>query len=465
MADETGIESVEMKNIAVILAGGKGTRLGEHIPKQFLKIAGKKVIEHTISVFENHPAIDEICVVVAQDYIRDIESICLENGFRKLRKILNGGSKRYESSLSAISAYASLGECNLIFHDAVRPLVNSRIISDVIRTLKDYVAVDVAVPTTDTILVSSVADTIESIPNRATLRNGQTPQAFRLSVIREAYRRGLADPKFTTTDDCGVVVKYCPDVEVKIVKGEQFNMKLTYKEDLFLLDKLFQLRSVIDDASLTSGQIQELTQKVVVVFGGSRGIGREIVELCQRNGIACESFSRSNGVDVTDSSQVEKVLGDVNAKYGRIDYVINTVGVLDRQPLVQMEESTISRSIATNYLSCINVARASFPYLKKSHGSILFYTSSSYTRGRAMYSLYSSLKAAIVNFVQALSEEWQTYGILVNCINPERTRTPMRLENFGIEPENTLLSPEKVAMASLHTLVMPYNGEVIDVKR
>lgn len=82
-----------------------------------------------------------------------------------------------------------------------------------------------------------------------------------------------------------------------------------------------------------------------------------------------------------------------------------------------------------------------------------------------MYCLYSSLKAAIVNFVQALSEEWFDSGIRINCINPERTKTPMRIKNFGNEPDGTLLDPRTVAAASVKTLLSPMTGEVIDVKR
>lgn len=455
-----------MKNIAVILAGGSGQRLGEAIPKQFIKIAGKKVIEHTINVFQTHPLIDEICVVVHPDYERDIETIRLNNGFTKLTKVLIGGKERYDSSLAAIYAYDSTEDVNLIFHDAVRPLVNERIINDVIVALSKYDAIDVAVPTTDTIIQVDADDEIVKIPSRQNLRNGQTPQAFKLSVIKEAYNRALIDPNFKTTDDCGVVLKYMPETPVYVVRGEQFNMKLTYKEDIFLLDKLFQLRSISEAGlSLTNNEINLVKGKTIVIFGGTQGIGYELSLICESYGMNVISVSRATGVDITDMSAVEKILAQTNSRFGSIDYIVNTVGILDRQPLRDMTDEVITRSINVNYLGCVNVAKASFAYLKKTTGSLLFYTSSSYTRGRAMYCLYSSLKAAIVNFVQALSEEWFDYGIRVNCINPERTKTPMRIKNFGNEPAGTLLDPKTVAVSSLKTLLSSMTGEVIDVKR
>lgn len=456
----------KIKNVAVILAGGSGQRLGDALPKQFIKIAGKKVIEHTIDAFERNASIDEICVVVHPDYVRDIEAIVLNNHFTKLRRILNGGKERYHSSLAAIRSYDGAEEVNLIFHDSVRPLVNDRIINDCVAALSKYDAVDVAVPTTDTIISVDDDDEIVKIPKRSFLRNGQTPQAFKLSVIKEAYSRALADSKFMTTDDCGVVLKYMPEVPIYVVKGEQFNMKLTYKEDIFLLDKLFQLRSNASvSAVIKPEQWTELQSKVIVVFGGSQGIGKEIVDVLASHGVIVHSFSRSSGVDVGNNRNVADALKSVYEQRGRIDFVINTAGVLDRQPLSEMSYETIGHSVMTNYLGCVNVAKEAYRYLLESHGGLIFYTSSSYTRGRAMYSLYSSLKAAIVNLVQALSEEWLDKGVRVNCINPERTKTPMRIKNFGNEPEDSLLSASKVAYVSLNVLLSAMSGEVIDVKR
>ena len=283
-----------MKNIAIILAGGTGQRLGDSIPKQFLKVAGKKVIEHTLDVFQNHPQIDEIAVVSNPNFLNEIENIAIKNNYTKLKKILQGGKERYHSSLSAINAYDGDKEINLIFHDAVRPLVNDRIISDCIAALDKYKAVDVAIKTTDTIIKVNEDEYITGIPARDYLRNGQTPQAFKLSTIKQAYKLALCDPDFKTTDDCGVVYKYMPNELVYVVKGEQFNMKLTYKEDLFLLDKLFQLKSIAQqNETITPKAQQKLPVSVIVVFGGSYGIGLDVVNICNGYGAHVYSFSRS----------------------------------------------------------------------------------------------------------------------------------------------------------------------------
>ena len=453
-------------NIAVILAGGSGSRFGRDLPKQFLKVAGKKVIEHTIDVFEHNDLIDEIAVVTQPEYIADVEQLVVNNHYRKVRKILVGGKERYHSSLSAINAYTEDTD-NLIFHDAVRPLVNDRIINDCIEALKEYDAVDVAIPVADTIIQVDDTDCINAIPTRSLLRSGQTPQCFKRGVINRAYEIAMQDPNFVTTDDCGVVRKYLPETPVYVVKGEVFNMKITYKEDLFLVDKLFQLKSQEgSQEALTEKAKEQLKGKVLIVFGGSYGIGADVARLAQECGAKVYSFSRSlNHVDVSDYEQVSEALKQVYDTEGSIHFVVDTAGILVKEALATMEYERIQQSVNVNILGIINVAKASYPYLQKTKGSLLAYTSSSYTRGRMMYSIYSATKAAVVNLVQALAEEWSNDQIRVNCINPERTKTPMRVSNFGNEPEDTLLKSEEVAIASLNTLVADCTGEVIDVKR
>jgi len=451
-----------IRNIAIVLAGGVGSRLGLSTPKQFFKVAGKMVIEHTLDTFERNPHIDEIVVVSNPVYVSDVENIVLRNGWKKVKKILKGGKERYDSSLSAIHAYEGGEEVNLVFHDAVRPLVSQRIIDDVCEALKTYEAIDVTVPAVDTI-IEAEGDHIASIPDRSRLQRGQTPQAFRLSVISEAYKRAFKDPDFKVTDDCGVVVKYMPEVPVHLVEGEESNMKLTYKEDTFLLDKLFQLRGSQAPETLDRTKLQG---RVAVVFGGSYGIGKDVVDELRQAGTRVHSFSRSlTKTDVGNRKDVARALKEVYDKEGQIDYVINTAGVLNKEPLCAMDYGIIQAAVQTNYMGTVNVAIEAYNYLKETQGQLIFFTSSSYTRGRAFYSIYSSTKAAIVNFVQAVSQEWESVGIRVNCINPERTKTPMRVKNFGIEPDDTLLRSEVVADATVRCLLADYTGQVIDVKR
>ena len=453
-------------NIAVILAGGIGSRLGLDKPKQFMKVAGKTVIEHTVGVFQNNEQIDEIAIVMHASYVHDAEEMVIKNHWTKVKKILNGGSERYESSLAAINAYKKLAETkdiNLIFHDAVRPLVSVKIIDDVIDALKSYDAVDVAIPAVDTVIkLDETKKYIKNIPDRNYLNRGQTPQAFKYDVIAKAYNIALQDKNLQTTDDCGIVRKYLPDIKVFVVAGEEQNVKLTYPEDAYVLEKLFQIKGTEPSKKIS---LNKLKHKVMVVFGGNSGIGLDMVKIAETYGAKCYSFSRSTtNTDISDIEQVEAALKIVDDKEHTIDYVVNTAAILNKEPLMHLKEDMINKIIDINYNGMVNVTTASYKYLVESKGQILHFTSSSYTRGRANYALYSSTKAAVVNFVQAVAEEWQQDGIRINCINPQRTKTPMRTSNFGIEDEKTLLKSKDVAEVSLKTLLSNFSGVVVDVK-
>lgn len=453
-----------MSNIAIILAGGVGTRLGEPKPKQLLKVAGKTVIEHTIDVFEKSNLIDEIAVVAHSDIKRDIERSILQNKWTKVKKILAGGKERYDSSLSAICAYEKYpDDTNLIFHDAVRPLLNPKIIESVIGKLKTHDAVDVVIPSPDTIVqVNETTEKIINVPNKLTYFRSQTPQGFKLSTLKKAYDLAEKEPNFKAIDDCDVISKTLPEIDIGIVYGEEKNIKLTYPEDAYLLDKLFQIHSLNIKADV---DFSKLNGKRIVVFGGNSGIGAEIIKIAEANGAKCSAVSRSmTHVDVSKRAEVCDILKKIANKWGGIDYVVNSAAILKKEPLMSMDSAVIQTLVETNYFGVVNIAMESYNYLKESKGKLLFFTSSSYTRGRAFYSLYSSTKAAVVNFVQALAEEWDGDEIKINCINPERTHTPMRTTNFGLEDPKTLLDASNVAKVALATLLSDITGQVVDVK-
>jgi NAD(P)-dependent dehydrogenase (short-subunit alcohol dehydrogenase family) len=148
-----------------------------------------------------------------------------------------------------------------------------------------------------------------------------------------------------------------------------------------------------------------------------------------------------------------------------VDYVVNTAGVLPRGELSETSEETIYAATEVNYLGPVFIAQEFHPHLARTKGSMLLFTSSSYTRGRAGYSLYSSAKAATVNLTQALADEWSATGVRINCVNPERTATPMRTKAFGEEPGDSLLESMAVARSSLDILVSGQTGHIIDVRK
>lgn len=232
----------ERKNVAVLLAGGSGVRMGGDTPKQLLKIGGKTVMEHAIEAFQQNDAVDEIVLVSSAESMETVRQLLKKRGYSKVRRIVEGGKERHDSTLNALRAFQEVNDrkandINLIFHDVARPLVSQRIITDVCQALERQQAVAVAVPCTDTIF-QVAGDTIRAIPNRAGLMAAQTPQAFRLSVIRCAYRQAQNDPAFSFTDDCGVVMKYLPEVSVHIIPGDDRNLKMTYRNDVAIMEAL-----------------------------------------------------------------------------------------------------------------------------------------------------------------------------------------------------------------------------------
>jgi 2-C-methyl-D-erythritol 4-phosphate cytidylyltransferase len=453
------------KTQMVILAGGSGERFGGEIPKQFIKIAGKTIIEHTIERVESCADIHSIIVVVHEMYYEYMNELVVKNHFHKVVKIIKGGNSRQESSYAGIQA-CDMDTDNVLFHDAIRPFVSERIIDDIVIALERYEAVDVAIPCADTIIKVNDEKVIESIPVRKYLMRGQTPQGFHLGLIRKAYERYLSDGNVFVTDDCGIIAHYGM-ADIYVVDGEEKNIKITYKEDAYLADKLFQTGTVTlnKEKKAITQVIELLRDKVGVIIGHTSGIGKDIYEIMKEVGGKVHGFSRSNGVDIKEYKQVDEAYKRVYQSEGEIDYIINCAGILNISKLESMDEEMIQEVVMTNYLGSINVVRNAIPYLKQTKGSMVLFTSSSYTRGRAMYSTYSSSKAAVVNFVQAMAEELYDDGIRINIMNPERTDTPMRRNNFGIEAAETLLKSKKVAEATLEAVLTNMTGQVIDVRR
>jgi len=206
-----------------------------------------------------------------------------------------------------------------------------------------------------------------------------------------------------------------------------------------------------------------LKEKKILIFGHSSGIGKEIYKICKNNLANVKGYSLPT-VDITDFPKVKKIIEKFVKEFGAINIFISTAGILKRGELISFSQKDIQRQITVNYIAQVNLVKEAIPKMAK-NGSIALFTSSSYTRGRETYSIYSSTKAAIVNFIQAISEEIVDQGIKINAICPARTNTPMREKNFGKESTKSLLNPKMVAEITLKVCLSNLTGQVININK
>jgi 2-C-methyl-D-erythritol 4-phosphate cytidylyltransferase len=207
-----------MRTVAVVLAGGSGRRFGGDQPKQLRLLAGRTLLEHCVAAFDRAPGIDEVLVVSAADLVA--ETAAQVAGYAKVTGVIPGGTARSDSARQAIAALraghpAGPGrDCNVLLHDAARPLVDQRIIADCVTALATWTAIGVVVPSTDTIV--EVRDgVLGAVLPRESLARCQTPQGFRLSVLGRAH--DLAVP-------------------IGAVTGSERNLKVTHPGDLDLAE-------------------------------------------------------------------------------------------------------------------------------------------------------------------------------------------------------------------------------------
>lgn len=444
------------KVTAILLMAGQGQRFNESLPKQFHNLSGKKIYLHTLDAFLKITMIDQIILVCNNEAINALKEELRSNNIPKTKvKVVEGGKTRQESS------YRGLLSCNkqtdiVVIHDAVRPFVSSRIILENIEKAKHYKAVDTCIETFDTIVQKNDKSFIESIPKRSTLLRGQTPQSFDYKLILKAHEKALAEGKENSSDDCQLAINI--GAKVYIVKGEDFNIKITNKLDLFIAEQLFRTMT-----TALSKNENDLKGKTYVVVGGTGGIGKEIINLLKKEDAKAIALSSSSEIklDLRDLRSIKEAFNKIYKLHGKIDGLINSAGVLKIAPLKDLSHEEILKLIEVNFSGLIFSCKEA---KIKDNGHIINIGSSACFKGRENSSIYSSCKAAILNFSQALAEELPKMKI--NIIIPERTDTKMRRENFPNENPKNLLSPKKVAETVINLLKREeLTGNIIEVKK
>lgn len=224
---------------AVVVAAGKGHRMAAGMNKVYLELAGRPVLAHTLDVFERIPDVRRVVLVVAPGE----EQICRERvinpfGLTKVTRLVAGGAERVDSVFHGLQAVP--GDCQLVVvHDGARPLFTSELLRKTVEAASGCGGALAAVPVKDTIKVADETGMVVSTPVRRHLWAAQTPQAFRLPALKEAYRQVRAKGVVVTDD---AMVMELAGYPVKVVMGDYENLKVTTPEDLVLAEAILRRR-------------------------------------------------------------------------------------------------------------------------------------------------------------------------------------------------------------------------------
>ncbi|MCB1084765.1 MAG: bifunctional cytidylyltransferase/SDR family oxidoreductase [Chlamydiia bacterium] len=416
---------------AILLLSGNGSRFGSDVPKQFLNLSGKKIYLRTLETFLPFKEFSEILLVSPKPFHSEILKEVNDPRIR----IVEGGHTRQDSSYLGLLA-CGRETTHVVIHDGVRPFISRKIIQSHLEALKTHAAIDTCIPSTDTIVHVKRIDTIKSIPPRSEYMRGQTPQSFHYPLILEAHEKASDQ---NASDDCQLALSLGHPVH--IIPGSEDNIKITNELDLFLAEQLMRRRQ----RPLPPSQ-HSLKGKRFAITGGTGGIGSALASLLKKEGATPLILSKSSPtypIDLTDFSATQELFDSL----GPLDGLINCVGYLSIKPFHALTPDEIDRLITTNLHALLYPCHAA---KIKPGGHIVNLSSSSYSRGRKSYTLYSSAKAAIVNFTQGLADERP--DLQINAIVPQRTATPMRTTNFPDEKPSSLLSPQAVAQEILTLL-------------
>ncbi len=227
------------KDTAIIVAGGRGSRMGSDLPKQYMELKGRPVISYCLEAFEKS-FIDEVILVTAEDFIDYCwEEIVHKYAYRKVKKIVAGGRERYHSVQKGL--LAAEGSDYVYIHDAARPYLTQEMLAQLAEGVREYEAVSAAVPSKDTIKEADEEGMCVKALDRSRLWNIQTPQVFSYPLICRAFRNLSEEESAGITDDTMVVEKYAGH-RVKLVEGSYCNYKITTPEDLVIMEALLSER-------------------------------------------------------------------------------------------------------------------------------------------------------------------------------------------------------------------------------
>lgn len=232
-----------MKDIAIVLSAGKGTRMGSEVPKQYLKIMGKPVLYYTLKAFEDSD-VDEIAVVLSESDRDIVEKIIEKYSITKVKYIVNGGAERYHSVFNGLSCLKEARK--VLIHDGARPLILPEHINQILRELDEKSTCVAGMPVKDTIKILDENNYVIDTPERSTVWQIQTPQGFFYSDIMKAYKEMMKQEDTRITDDAMVMERY-GDERIYIKETSYDNIKITTQDDLVYMMTVLTQRELAEE--------------------------------------------------------------------------------------------------------------------------------------------------------------------------------------------------------------------------
>lgn len=221
-----------MKNIALVIAGGIGQRMGADIPKQFLKVHGKEIIIHTLELFELNDEIDEIYVACIESWIDILEELISKYNITKIKRVFAGGVTAQDTVFLGLKEIKKdYNNAIVLIHDGVRPLVSQETISKCVKCTKEKGNAITVTGCYETPIISFNGNTIEQMPARNTGFVAQSPQCFILDDILNVHleERKINKDYIGIVDSCGLMFKH--NVQCNMIIGNRGNIKVTTLSD------------------------------------------------------------------------------------------------------------------------------------------------------------------------------------------------------------------------------------------
>ncbi len=424
-------------NIGVILAAGDSKRFGGYMHKQYLKLNGIEVVGYSIKAMKSCDEIDDIILVVDNE---EFDSQYISKKYEV--KCIRGGDTRNISIFNAIEFIKQNYVCDkVIFHDSVRPLVNSSRFSDIICQLDGYDAV---------VTADEISDALVNKNYGGVKRNDykliQSPEGFRFDKIAN----------FKFDNDALAIVSQVESSKIKTIKSNVFNMKITYPEDLFIAEQLMRLNyySVNHNELFFCADVP----RRVLLLGGSGGIGLAIKDFLIENDIVFKSPSHKDlDLKTITVNKIKEYCEDFIP-----DAIINAAAVYydDNAGL----SNTFNDIFAVNVKA--NEILIEYAKTLQSKINLVLLSSSSSTKGRENLTNYSAAKSALNSIVESQARILAEQNIFLNAVIPEKVNTPL-IEKLHKTKINTreLLEPKDVINAIMYFSVAKEYGRLVHIRK